>query len=267
MGRSYSRANSHRNGCSGKIYSVAGGRPNDPLVCMAADARWYSPDEDAWQMTPQAIYPRRIWFAADGLDALRIWITSDIAATMTGRKTKLMPPTIIAVDGSQSPFAVSALRDMESEYTQVLPVRIGAGEDSPLHRPERARSGAAKVGASWLPSWFNETIARKKTDEAMFGFPFAPDQIVMDFGSYLDETAPGMTMAEMREAMASAETLIKKASAASGEEVLDLSAPETVACAVMLGPLAMELCCPSTKFDIRAPWGWGEQDYAGLPGV
>ncbi|WP_170475219.1 hypothetical protein [Ruegeria arenilitoris] len=260
----YTRANSRRNGCSGKIYSIAGGRPNDPLVCVASDARWYSADSDEWTMTAQAIYPTRAWFAADGFDALKDWIASDTAATISGRNSKLMPPTVICVDQSQSPHAVDIMRDMESDFAQVVPVRIGAGEDNPLYRSEQARSGAKKIGASWLPSWFNDKIARTKPDEKMFGYPFAADQIVMDFTNYVDEAAPGLTMAEMREAMASAETLIKKASTASGEEVLDLSAPETVACAVMLGPLAMELMSPTTTFDIRSPWGWGDRDYSGL---
>ncbi len=251
------RYTTQKNAATGKIYAVSGGRANQALVALSAQARWYTEDGGTWVMAPQCLYPARTWFAADGFDALIDWISSDINATMIGRKSKLMAPTVIIVDVSQSPDAVDLLRELESDFIRVVPVRLGAGDDSPLKGYDRTKAGSLRVGANWLVSWFNNTISRDEPEEQLHGHPLERRKIVMGFQNYVDEVAPGMTMAELREAMASAESLIKKATTASGEEVLDLSAPETVACAVMLAALALQINPPSVSFDIRSPWGWG----------
>ena len=109
-----------RTKASGRIYGVTGGRANQPLVAIAANVHWFTPEDQDWRMATQAIYPVRSWFSASGYEALTDWIRTDLGSWSAGRKGP-GSPVLVAADNGQNPDAAERMRDLDGGMVRALP--------------------------------------------------------------------------------------------------------------------------------------------------
>ena len=156
-----------RGSAYGRLYSVAGGAPNHPLVAFAASAGWLRVGNSGF-LTPQALTFERGFSKVGDAQRLKEWIDDDLK-TWRAEPNRANKPILIAVETSQAPNLYMALAEMfradESEAAlDVLTVgyRLRRGDQNVMERMGEMQSGAYDVGGNWPVS--DEWVAQKLPD-------------------------------------------------------------------------------------------------------
>jgi hypothetical protein len=251
-----------RGNAYGRLYTVAGGAPNHPLVAFAASAGWLRVGSASF-LTPQALIFER-GFSKVG-DALRLkeWIDDDLKA-WRAEPNRANKPILIAVETSQAPNLCMALSEMfradESEAARdVLAVgyRLRTGDQNVIERLGDMQSGAYDVGGNWLASWFDGTVPAEPPDDILHGRPFAPGRVAITFDRFQSEEAPGLRREAVRSSLSAAESLRAK-SMKNADLSMALTADESKAAAIMIAVLAADRHPPpaSPPKEGQNAWGW-----------
>ncbi|MEP1354493.1 MAG: hypothetical protein ABJX32_16630 [Tateyamaria sp.] len=247
-----------RDRMSGFQYVIAGGAPNQPLVCIKSHVFW-SVDPDYWGpwLQPQIITPHVEWFAAKDHGALRDWIEDDLEAWRAEVSSRRSVPINIAVETSQAPAAFDLFMPLQGSHTRLDALRLVGGDNNPLIAARTVDAGQTVVGARWLVSWFDSQVAKQEPQDMRCQRPFVPDRIIMSFANFMDGGPPLMTADELRAAMSAAERLVKRAAGTTDTEaLLALSADEVVAATVMLSLLAARQMVPSATYNAGQTHGY-----------
>ncbi len=246
------RRNIKRDKMHGRLYTVSGGAPNQPLVCVVADAFWSRSDADGWTgwLETQIVLFRSAWFAAKDHASLAEWIEQDREEWRSfGSGARKTIPVSVFIDVSQSPASADLMDRLRDDQTQVEACKLTAGDDSALIDRRLAQSATVAVGARWLISFFDGRIAKTQATEQRHGRPFVSGRVIASFAEFEDGEPPLMGQDEVRASMSAAEGLVKRgAKNTYTEALISLNADEVVACCVMLTLLAAETLSPVVEY-------------------
>ena len=118
-------------------------------------------------------------------------------------------------------------------------------------------NGSYDVGANWLCSWFDNSIAYSQPDEVRYGRPYAEGRTVVTFDGFRSEPAPSVDKNAVKSSLSAAESLRAKG-AKSDALSLSLTSDEASAAALMIAALGMDLSPPTRAAPQPSADGWGQ---------
>lgn len=263
--RRFGLSGRNRSAAYGRLYTVAGGAPNRPLVVLAADAVWTLSDDTSWpQMLPQSLNFTRGFSRVGDATAAADWIEKDVEIwTTEGQKVKVRRnrrPILVVVETSQAPHIFRLFEDRfrDVENYRTAGFRLRTGDQNILEaRTFEMHSGARDVGGNWLASWFDSTVPAEPPTDERNGRPYAPGHTAISFADWESEDAPGFSAPSLRSGLSAATSL--RAKARNGDDLsMALSDDETKAGALMIATLSMSHNCPHIKPPQDGEDGWGQ---------
>lgn len=247
-----------RTSAFGRIYSVAGGAANHPLVAFAADAGWLREDDSRSWMAPQCLIFERGYSRTGSAEHLRDWIDRDLA-NWRAEPNRASKPVLIAVETSQSPHLFRRIDELfrNDPNVQTVGYRLRTGDQNVTESMGEPSSGAHDVGGNWLTSWFNDRTPSEPPTDARMGRPYTPGKIAISFSQFRSEEAPGLGREAVRSSLSAAETLRAKAQR-DADLTMALTADEAKAAAIMVAALAADQSSPPIKPPAsgQSAWGW-----------
>lgn len=238
----------------GRIVTAGGGGPNKPIVLMAASAVWTADGQDrsgyCWTLRPATITPHWCRMLNGDACAIKRIADEDIAEWRQDRNSVASAMVVSDIGQNLAAAGILCGRDFHDPITYRNVLINGSDNTGDTYGDQ----GASLIGARYLVSWFDAVIWKNEAHleeppVGVYGAPFVDGRVIPlhspDQYSVPDDG--GLTWDQVGRAAASSESLVHRPGIGDADILMDVTADETVAIALMLQFWAADRFAPSAN--------------------